>query len=101
MLGKARTGRDLSGRVEQVRVALPDADRTRSSKSWSFGHGSVDPGPPAVRLGRRGLVAGGVRSSARRLAVGADQGAAAPRRVAPEWETEPLDVDEAISRYLT
>jgi hypothetical protein len=73
-------GPDLPERVKLVRAALPDADRARFERDLdqALGHGPVDQGPPAARPCCRGLVAGGVCSSARRWAVGGDRGAAAP-----------------------
>jgi hypothetical protein len=67
-------GPELSARVEQVRAALPDADRARFEQDPgpSVGPGSVDLGPPAARPYRGGLVAGGGCASAGRPAVGGD-----------------------------
>ena len=71
-------GPDLSERVEQVRAALPGADRTRFEQELdqAFGPGQVDPGSGAARQRRRGLAACGLRSSARWPAVGGDRGPA-------------------------
>jgi len=61
-------GLDLSERVEQVRAALPDTDRAWFDRDLdqAFEGGPVDPGSRAAWPCRRGLVAGGVRSPARR-----------------------------------
>ena len=50
--------------------------------------------------GRRGLVSGGVRPSARRCALGSNE-ARLGRGEEPECEAEALDVEDAIGRYLT
>jgi Family of unknown function (DUF6247) len=71
-------GPELPERVEQVRAALPDADRARFEQDLDQALDMARSTRALRPLGprRRGLAAGGVRSSARRPAVGGDRGAA-------------------------
>jgi hypothetical protein len=96
------TGPDLPERVELVRAALADADRGRFEQELdqALDTARSTPGPAAARLRRRGLVSSGVRPSARWCAVGSNRGRLG-RGEEPEWETEALDVEDAIGRYLT
>ena len=96
------TGPELFERVQQVRAALSDTDRVRFEQDLdeALDMARSTPGPAAARPRRRGMVAGGVGSSARWPAMGGDRGAAAPRLRA-RVGSAPLDVEDAISRYLT
>jgi|SRR5829696_4390961 len=95
-------GPDLSERVVQVRAALPDVDRAWFERDLDQ---AVDMARSTRDRGAawpcgRGLVAGGICPP-----HGGRAGAATEARlrsgVEPEWESEPLDVEDAISRYLT
>jgi hypothetical protein len=73
----ARTCR--SGSSWSVRRCPTPPRPLRAGAGPGAGQCSVDSGPAAARPGRRGVVAGGVRSSARWLAVGSDRGGRAKR----------------------